>query len=172
MIEIDTEKVEIEAVTPIVPRDDRTLRLVISKRPDERMCVEHQLVVDPHARTVSCERCKAALDPFDAIWEIAKRHERQFAWTKHRLKELNALEARVDDLKRRETLARARLRRAGGEVPQKHEQDEQLGGTLRARIEDGRIRVHFDKRWTAEQAREGGAELVLLAMKLEAGRAK
>lgn len=70
----------------------------------------HQAVVDARARRVQCRRCKADLDPFTVLEEVARHHE----WYAHLIAEKAQLGKEIAALKDEVAKLRAtrnRLRR-------------------------------------------------------------
>lgn len=63
------------------------------------------------SRRAFCGDCGAELDLFDLLLDVVRRRERYAAGARRAREEMKEVEARLDDLKRREKNARARVRR-------------------------------------------------------------
>ena len=71
--------------------------------------------VDANRRTVECE-CGAQLDPFDVLLAVATEHENRTARLKQLDAEIKRAQERLDEIKRLEANARARVRRIAPEL--------------------------------------------------------
>jgi hypothetical protein len=74
-------------------------------------CWHLSIVVDGNARTVECAKCGALLDPLEALLKFA-REEINLGYRLQQLRDdCNKVAAKLDDTKRQERNARARLKR-------------------------------------------------------------
>lgn len=90
--------------------------LPVLQRHAPRACSHERSWVDPHARTVNCRDCGIALDPIDVLTEIAARRERVVYHGRRMRRAADYLEHEVERLKREERNAKARLKRALGQL--------------------------------------------------------
>ena len=76
-----------------------------------RYCSHASRIIDPNVRALRCDECGAQLDAFDCLLQIARDAD-HLAFRKKELKrQIAKLTARVEELKRVESNARARLKR-------------------------------------------------------------
>jgi hypothetical protein len=81
-----------------------------------RRCVHDHVVVDSEARTITCDDCKAIVDPYEAIERIAYWvHEYRF-WRDRYRDEARVAERTVKELKRVEVNVKARVRTAARKI--------------------------------------------------------
>jgi hypothetical protein len=116
----------------LVPATCTADGLTIDRR---KGCYHRSQTVQPGLRKVTCDDCGGELDPLDVLAGIARRSENVTHFDRRRV----LAAKRTEEIERRETNARARLRRLGETVPQKCELDVALDGGLRAGIENGRV---------------------------------
>jgi hypothetical protein len=85
------------------PTVNRERRSDICRR-DEGSFAPHAPLVDSHTRLVTCSRCKAPLDAFDVLLEVARRHEewnRLSSESRTMRKEIEAMKAEEKRVKAR-----------------------------------------------------------------------
>lgn len=75
-------------------------------------CFHKQVTVDEQARKVHCARCGDEMDPFRALLDFAQRMQLEGGWLKRLRTEKRSVATRVEELKREERNAKARLKRA------------------------------------------------------------
>lgn len=107
MIESDDEKSNVIAAFPQSGIPDNPLK-VEPERHD--FCSHDTLRIDPHARVVTCGKCRAVLDPFQYLLDNA-RHL-QMAWQHHHSVYAKARELveRVHELSKEEKRLKARVK--------------------------------------------------------------
>lgn len=99
----ETEPPRLAIVLPFPGRDARdappneppAIRLERGFLPGPCDAGYHAAIVDERARRVECSRCKAELDPFVVLNELARHHE----WYKHIIAESARLGAEMEALK-------------------------------------------------------------------------
>jgi hypothetical protein len=84
----------------------------VKVRRRERFCRHHRFQLDATARRVYCGDCEGEIDAFDALKILADMFERVNGRYKHASAEAKRVEARLQELKRQERNAKARVRRA------------------------------------------------------------
>lgn len=75
-------------------------------------CSHPTKVVDSDRRTVTCDQCKAQLDPLDALARLAREWSNYAYRLAELKKDANKAAVELDDIKRKIRNAKARLRRA------------------------------------------------------------
>jgi hypothetical protein len=98
------EKLELDA--PLRTKDPR-------HDPGKRYCMSHErrVELDVRARRVYCRDCGEEVPAFDYIERLARDFERYLSRMKEARRETEYREKKVEDLKREEANARARIRR-------------------------------------------------------------
>lgn len=86
-------------------------RIVRRRGPANRCAHKRDRQVDPGRRTITCGQCKAALDPFDCLLEMATVREHHLATIERLKQEGQAAAGRLRGLMRDERAARARAAR-------------------------------------------------------------
>lgn len=87
-------------------------RIPLRIRP-AKPCRHKHIIVCEKSRTLECDTCRAAIDPFDFMLRWAKE-DRSLEYRMKQLKEeLKRLGEKLGELKRMEKNVKARLRRAG-----------------------------------------------------------
>lgn len=84
------------------------------KRPELTGCRHEASWVDIDARRVYCRRCEAELDPFDVLEKLARNREFLVSQGRTLRFECDRRARELEELKRKEANAKARVRRAEG----------------------------------------------------------
>lgn len=88
------------------------------RRPRDRRCSHNQrFEVSETTRRVYCGDCDQEVDAIDVLLNLARRRERLVHAAKSAKAEARRVEARLEDLKREERNARARLARLQQRIP-------------------------------------------------------
>lgn len=100
-------------------------------------CFPHAPNVDNVSRSVSCRRCKATLDPFDVLLEVARRHEQ---WTRL-IEETSTMRKQLAAMQAEEKLVKARTRSASRKdaseaVAAERAKQERARAELACRVDD------------------------------------
>lgn len=75
-----------------------------------RYCRHLYKVIEPNQRLVLCKDCKASLDLFECLHEIARERDNMIFRRRELRRQIAELEARLADMKRNEANTRARLK--------------------------------------------------------------
>ncbi len=153
---------------PVIPlRAPATLGAELKIKRGGGHCQHRRVLVDENKRTAECGDCKALLDPFQELLNVARRHERIGYELGAAKRETKALQSRIELMKRLEANARARLKRVVGDVPDKQDLDDLLDGTLRAWVRQGRVVIVERKVFTPSEARDAARDLIKRAREAE-----
>ena len=79
-----------------------------------KYCTHRETEINAEQREVMCLRCGAKLDPISVLLTFARSRDQLRFTARRKLEEINKLQATVDDLKRQERNAKARMRRFKG----------------------------------------------------------
>ena len=120
------------------------------------VCYHPSQTVQPGLRKVTCDDCGGELDPIDVLARIAHRSENVTHFDQRRV----LATKRTEEIERRETNARARLRRLGEPVPQKSELDRILNGTVRAWVDNGKVLIDPEHKVLTPDEAERAADLL------------
>jgi hypothetical protein len=83
----------------------------VVRQPRQRFCRHGRFRLDETARRVYCGECEQEVDAFGALYAIATMFERVNSQYKHAQAEAKHVEQRLEELKRLERNAKARVRR-------------------------------------------------------------
>lgn len=86
----------------------------LSSAPERSYCRHDRAQLDEEARRVHCRDCGCELEAFAVLLQLARASERYIRQRDHAAREARQVQQRVQDLKRQERNAKARLRRLKG----------------------------------------------------------
>ena len=80
-------------------------------------CTHESISIDKHARSITCTKCGANLDPFDFLAKSAATVERAWASYKYAKNAESEISERLTLLKKQENNLRAQVKRLQEKVP-------------------------------------------------------
>lgn len=86
-------------------------RIQTKKVPFDETCRHKFLWADEKLRALQCKNCKQVIDPFDFLWRWARGEEIVISQVAELERKRKQLYAEIEELKRQERNAKARLRR-------------------------------------------------------------
>lgn len=111
----DEKGAEVIPLRPGLDELDRDAEL-ISREKEPNYCRHRRLELDTDARRVYCRDCGDEVPAFDALDSFRRVYQGYTQRIRQAQAEAQALEARIEELKRRERNAKARVKRAEGKA--------------------------------------------------------